>query len=63
VQAEKGGSRPDRTYFTRAMVNLKKMESREIPSTISTYEFCVLVNNYKEYINQFESKKVKRGRG
>ncbi len=62
VQAEKGGSRPDRAYFTKVMVNLKKMESREIPSSISTYEFCILVNNYKDYINHFENQKAKRGR-
>lgn len=55
VQAKGDTTKYDRAYFTKVLVNLKDMKSREIPDTISTYEFCVLVNHYKQYLEQHES--------
>lgn len=49
----------DRGYFIQIMLNLKSMESREIPFSISTLEFCLLVNRYREYIHQFKANKQK----
>lgn len=44
------GGKYDRAYFIKVLVNLKDMKGREIPYTISTYEFCVLVNQLKKFI-------------
>lgn len=52
--------KPDRAYFTKVMVNLKTQGSREIPDTISTYEFCVLVNNYRDHLEYLEKQKNAR---
>lgn len=60
VQATKKEVKPDRGYFTRVMINLKNYCNREIPTSISTYEFCVLVNNYTEYVKKMESQKAKK---
>lgn len=55
VEVDKN-EKPDRGYFTKIMVNLKENEGREIPDTISTYEFCVLVNKFKRKIEYMETK-------
>jgi hypothetical protein len=60
IQGAKEQEKPDRGYFTQIMVNLKNQNTREIPDTISTYEFCVLVNRYQEYIKRLEKEKRKR---
>lgn len=49
----------DRGYFIQIMLNLKHMEGREIPSTISTLEFCLLVSRYREHIKQYQEKNNK----
>lgn len=48
---------PDHSYFIQIMLNLKQMEGREIPYTISTLEFCMLVGRYREYRKAMEAKK------
>jgi hypothetical protein len=53
------GKKPDRAFFTKVMVNLKNKNSREIPYDIPTYEFCVLVNDYRDYISFMETQKKK----
>jgi hypothetical protein len=55
----KGSQKPDRSYFTKVMINLKNQNSREIPYDISTYEFCVLVNQYKKYVEYLDNPKTK----
>ncbi len=57
IQGKSDGGGYDRAYFTRILVNLKDMKQREIPDTISTYEFCVLVNHYKQHLQYLESQK------
>lgn len=49
----------DRGYFIQIMLNLKSMEGREIPASISTLEFCLLVSRYREYLKQFQQRKNK----
>lgn len=48
------GVKQDRAYFIKIMRNLKRMENREIPFDISTYEFCLLVNDYGQYVEQMK---------
>lgn len=62
ISVEGDNKKPDRAYFTKVLVNLKDMKSREIPDTISTYEFCVLVNHYKQHLQYLENQKTKNGR-
>jgi hypothetical protein len=52
----------DHGYFIQIMLNLKSMEGREIPMSISTYEFCLLVNRYRTYVKQMEEQKRKSKR-
>lgn len=59
IQGNKPEIKPDRSYFTQVMINLKEHGGREIPYTISTFEFCVLVNRYSQYVKQVEAQKVK----
>lgn len=57
VQGAATAVKPDRGYFTKVMVNLKNKNNREIPETISTYEFCVLVSQYQQYVKMMEGQK------
>lgn len=58
-QVSKEDVTTDRSYFIQIMLNLKSSEGREIPFTISTLEFCMLVNRYRDRIKQFQDKKKK----
>jgi hypothetical protein len=60
VQNSKKDSAPDRGYFTKVMVNLKNHNAREIPYTISVYEFCVLVNQFTAENRQQEAQHGRR---
>lgn len=51
--------KPDRGYFTRVMINLKNKNNREIPDTISTFEFCELVNQYTAWVKMMEAENNK----
>jgi hypothetical protein len=50
IDDKKKEVKQDHGYFIQIMINLKSMEGREIPNTISVYEFCLLVNKYKEWL-------------
>lgn len=56
IDDKKKEIKQDHGYFIQIMLNLKAMEGREIPYTISVYEFCLLVNRYKEWI-KYHTKK------
>jgi hypothetical protein len=57
---QKSSTPPDRAYFTKVMINLKDRHSREIPYSISTYEFCTLVNQYMQYVKTMEAQNARR---
>jgi hypothetical protein len=59
-QPKKENTALDRAYFIQVMLNLKNMEGREIPFSISTLEFCLLVNRYRDYIKELNKAKNRR---
>jgi hypothetical protein len=54
------GEAPDRAHFVKVLVNLKNHNQREIPYNISTFEFCVLVNQYSDYVKYMEANHGRR---
>jgi hypothetical protein len=60
LQVEKEGEKPTRESFAKTLLNLKDFKSREIPDTVTTYEFCIMVNQMIRYVKEKEGEK--RGR-
>lgn len=62
-QVKKEDAMLDRTYFIQIMLNIKNMENREIPFSISTLEFCLLVARYRDGIKEFNNQKNRQQHG
>lgn len=54
----KDAGTPDRGYFARVLINLGDFKKREITEDISTYAFCIMVNQLTQHVKEME--KVKR---
>jgi hypothetical protein len=56
------GTAPDRAYFTKVLTNLWEFMGDHVPDTISTYQFCVLVNRLSDYIKNKPKEVYGRGK-
>jgi hypothetical protein len=61
VQQTEKNEKPDRDYFEKVLINLSDFKKREILiNNISTHRFCVLVNQYSQYMRHAQTEKLKK---